>query len=99
MEFTTDSRVRTLCFQRVMDAGGGRRARGSQRQSERHVVTVKTDVEIIVGNILQQILAACSLLLIGAVNCVRGHRLQVSLSRSAKRKLESLCTLQHSWES
>ena len=30
-------------------------------------------------------------------DCVQG-RLQTSVSRSAKRKLESLCTLQHSWE-
>ena len=63
-----------------------------------YAVAVKTDVEIIVGNLLRQILAACSqfLRLSGTIVCE--VRLQASVSRSAKRKLESVCTLQHSWE-
>ena len=63
-----------------------------------YAVAVKTDVEIIVGNLLRQILVACSLFLLCSGNCVRGHRLGASVSRSAKRRLKSLCTLQHSWE-
>ena len=61
-------------------------------------VAVKTDVEIIVGNLLRQILAACSLFLRWSATIVCEVRLQASVSRSAKRKLESLCTLQNSQE-
>ena len=63
-----------------------------------YAIAVKTDAEIIVGNLLlRQILAASSLFCVGAINCVRGHRQQASVSRWAKRGLnESLCTLQHS---
>ena len=63
-----------------------------------YAVAVKTDVEIIVGNLLRQISAACSLFLRWSGTIVCEVRLQVSVSRSAKRKLESLCMLQHSWE-
>ena len=63
-----------------------------------YAVAVKTDVEIIVGNLLRQISAACSLCLRWSGTILCEVRLQASISRSAKKKLESLCTLQHSWE-
>ena len=63
-----------------------------------YAVTVKTDVEIIVGNLLRQIQQPVLCFCVEQYNCVRGHRLQASVSRSAKRRLESLCMLQHSWE-
>ena len=63
-----------------------------------YAVAVKTDVEIIVSNLLRQILAACSLFLRWSGMIVCKVRLQASVSRSAKKKLVSLCTLQHSWE-
>ena len=62
-----------------------------------YAVAVKTDVEIIVGNLLRQISAACSLFLRCSGTIVCKVRLQASVSRSAKRRLDSLCTLQHSW--
>ena len=65
MEFTTDSSARTLRFQRVLHTGGGRRARGAEGNPNGvvYAVAVKNDVEIIVGNLLRQISAACSLFL------------------------------------
>ena len=63
-----------------------------------YAVAVKNDVEIIVGNLLWQISAACSLFLLWSGTIVYEVRLQASVSKSAKRRLESLCTLHHSWE-
>ena len=65
MEFTTGSSARTLRFQRVLHTGGGRRARGSRGNPNGviYAVAVKTDLEIIVGILLRQILTACSLFL------------------------------------
>ena len=63
-----------------------------------YAVAVKTDIEIIVGNLLRQISAACSLFLRWSGTILCEVRLQASVSRSAKNRLESLCTLQHSWE-
>ena len=54
-----------------------------------YAVTVKTDVEIIDGNLLRQISTACSFFLHWSGTIVRGHRLQASVSRLAKRWLES----------
>ena len=52
MDFTTDSSARTLRFQRVLGTGGGRRAQRSEGNPNGVVcvVTVKTDIEIVVGN-------------------------------------------------
>ena len=60
-----------------------------------YAVAVKTDVEIIVGNLLRQILAACSLFLCwsSTIMCkVTGCR-QASAALS-KGSLKELCTLQ-----
>ena len=64
-EFTTDSSARTLCFQRVLHTGGGRRVWGSRGNPNGviYAVAVKTDVEVIVSILLQQISPACSLFL------------------------------------
>ena len=84
MEFTTDSSARTLRFQRVLHTGGGRRARGSESNLNGiiYAVAVKTDVEIIVGNLLRQILTVL-FFCVGAVQlCARsqaaGERQQIS---------------------
>ena len=64
-----------------------------------YAVAVKTDVEIIVGNLLQQISAACSLFLSwsGTIECeVTGSRRASAVQ--SKGSLKVLCTLQHSWE-
>ena len=58
-----------------------------------YAVAVKNDVEIIIGNLLRQISAACSLFLRWSGTIVCEVRLQASVSRSAKRRLESLLYL------
>ena len=100
MEFTTDSSARTeyvskeFCTPEVEEES--EEAEGNPN-GVLYAVAVKTDVEIIVGNLLRQISAACFLFLRWSGTIVCEVRLQVSVSRSTKRKLESLCTLQHSW--
>ena len=100
MEFTTDSNAKTdyvskeFCTSEVEEES--EEAEGNPN-GVLYAVAVKTDVEIIVGNLLRQISAACSLFLRWSGTIVCEVRLQASVSRSTKRKLESLCTLQHSW--
>ena len=62
-----------------------------------YAVTMKAAIEIIVGN-MTDFGRLFSVSALEQYNCVCGHRLGASVSRSAKRRLESLCTLQHSWE-
>ena len=92
MEFTTD---KEFCTPEVEEES--EEAEGNPN-GVLYAVAVKTDVEIIVGNLLQQISAACYLFLHWSGTIVCEVRLQASVRRAAKRKLESLCTLQHSWE-
>ena len=100
MEFTTDSSARTdyvskeFCTPEVEEESEEAK---SNPNGILYAVAVKTDIEINVGNLLRQISAACSLFLRWSGTIVCEVRLQASVSRSAKRKLESLCMLQHSW--
>ena len=100
LEFTTDSSARTLRFQRVCtsEVEEERKEAEGNPNGVVYAVAVKTDVEIIVGNLLRQISSLFSVSAFERYNCVRGHRLGASVSRWAKRRLVSLCTLQHSWE-
>ena len=92
MEFTTDSSARTdyvskeFCTPEVEEES--EEAEGNPN-GILYAVAVKADVEMIVGNLLWQISAVCSLFLRWSGTIVCEVRLQASVSRSARRKLGS----------
>ena len=83
MEFTTDSSVWTLHFQEFCTPEG-EEERVEAEGGVVYAAAMKTDIEIIVGNLLWQISAACSLFLhwSGTIVCEVTSCRQASADRS-----------------